>query len=333
MAGSASLRLPAVVGSSALASAADFATDRAAAAAASAVPAAPGALALPSNAVPRATSGAWRPAALFSHALVALSLLVLAFVAACALVPGWLAPQLPTDMRSDAILQAPGLAHWFGTDQFGRDVYSLVVFGARQSLLIGVAAVLIGSTLGVSLGLLAGYAGGWLDALLMRATDIWMAVPSLLLAIALATALGPSLTNTIVAISVASIPRYARILRGQAMAVRSRAFVEAARAAGASHLAILRGHILPHCMAPILVMATLGIGSAILAGSSLSFLGMGVNDELPDWGYLLTQGRGYLTVAWWTVTFPGLAITALVVSVNLLGDALRRRLDPRAAAR
>ncbi len=263
--------------------------------------------------------------------LLGLSLLLLGFVAACSLVPQWIAPYVPTDMDSNAVLHAPGAAHWFGTDQFGRDVFSLVVHGARQSLLIGLAAVLIGSTVGVSLGLLAGYAGGWIDTLLMRFTDVWMAIPNLLLAIALATALGPSLTNTIIAISIASIPRYARVLRSQAIAVRSRAFVEAARAGGASHFAILRGHILPHCMAPILVMSTLGIGSAILAGSSLSFLGMGVNDELPDWGYLLTQGRGYLTVAWWTVTFPGLAITALVIAVNLLGDDLRRRLDPRQA--
>jgi peptide/nickel transport system permease protein len=261
--------------------------------------------------------------------LVWLSLAVLCAVTLCAIAPGWIAPHAPTDMHSDAILRAPGAAHWFGTDQFGRDVFSLVVHGARQSLLIGVAAVGVGCSVGVSLGLLAGYAGGWVDALLMRFTDVWMAVPGLLLAIAIATALRPSITNTILAISVAAVPRYARVLRGQAMAVRGRAFVEAARAAGASHFAILRGHILPHCMAPILVLATLGIGSSILAGSSLSFLGLGVNDEVPDWGYLLTQGRGYLTVAWWTVTFPGLAITLLVISVNLLGDALRRRLDPR----
>ncbi len=267
------------------------------------------------------------------HALVALSLLLLIMVAACAIAPAWIAPYASTTMHSDAILQPPGAGHWFGTDQFGRDVFSLVVHGARQSLLIGVAAVLVGCSVGVSVGLLAGYVGGWLDALLMRLTDVWMAVPNLLLAIAIATALKPSLTNTILAISVAAVPRYARVLRGQAMAVRGRAFVEASRAAGASHLAILRGHILPHCGAPILVLATLGVGTSILAGSSLSFLGLGVNDESPDWGYLLTQGRGYLTVAWWTVTFPGLAITTLVISVNLLGDALRRKLDPRQGPR
>jgi len=265
--------------------------------------------------------------------LVVVSLSVLAFVAACAAFPSWIAPYLPSDMRSDAILMAPGAGHWFGTDQFGRDVFSLVVYGARQSVLIGVFAVLLSCSAGVAIGLTAGYAGGWLDTALMRLVDIWMAIPSILLAIALSTVLGPSLINTIFAVSVTTIPRYARVLRGQALSVRNRPFIEASRAAGASHFAILRRHILPHCSAQIFVMATLGVGGSILIGSGLSFLGLGVNDERPDWGYLLTQGRSYLTVAWWTVTYPGLAITSLVISVNLLGDALRRRFDPRSAPR
>jgi peptide/nickel transport system permease protein len=265
--------------------------------------------------------------------LVPVSLSLLLFVAACAAFPAAIAPYLPTDMHNDAILSAPSRAYWFGTDQFGRDIFSLVIYGARQSVLLGIFAVSISCTVGVSIGLTAGYAGGWLDTVLMRFIDIWMAIPGILLAIALSTVLGPSLVNTILAISIASIPRYARILRGQALSVRSRPFIEASRAAGASHFAILRRHVLPHCSVQIMVMATLGVGSSILAGSGLSFLGLGVNDEQPDWGFLLTQGRGYLSVAWWTVTFPGLAITSLVVSVNLLGDALRRRFDPRSAPR
>ncbi len=267
------------------------------------------------------------------NVLIGASLLTLAFVIACAVFPAVIAPSLPTDMHADAILARPGTLHWFGTDQFGRDVFSLVVYGARQSVLIGVFAVLISCTFGVSIGLVAGYAGGWLDTALMRVVDVWMSIPNILLAIALSTVLGPSLHNTILAISLVTIPRYARVLRGQALAVRSRPFIEASRAAGASHWSILRRHVLPHCSAQILVLATLGVGTAILTGSALSFLGLGVNDERPDWGFLLTQGRSYLTVAWWTVTFPGLAITSLVVSVNLLGDALRRRLDPRSAPR
>jgi peptide/nickel transport system permease protein len=281
---------------------------------------------------PEATPS-WLGRLRLTDVLVVASLGVLAFVVACAAFPAAIAPHLPTDMQSDAILLQPGSGHWFGTDQFGRDVFSLVVYGARQSVLIGVFAVLISCSVGVSIGLAAGYAGGFIDTALMRLMDIWMAIPSILLAIALSTVLGPSLINTIFAVSVTTIPRYARVLRGQALSVRSRPFIEASRAAGASHFAILRRHILPHCSVQILVLATLGVGGSILIGSGLSFLGLGVNDERPDWGYLLTQGRSYLTVAWWTVTYPGLAITSLVVSVNLLGDALRRRFDPRSAPR
>jgi len=265
--------------------------------------------------------------------LVFASLLMLLFVGLCAAFPGAIAPYLPTDMQTEAILSHPSQAHWFGTDQFGRDVFSLVVYGARQSVLIGIFAVLISCSVGVAIGLTAGYAGGWVDTALMRFIDIWLSIPNILLAIALSTVLGPSLTNTIFAISITTIPRYARVLRGQALSVRGRPFIEASRSAGASHFSILRRHILPHCSAQILVLATLGVGTSILIGSGLSFLGLGVNDERPDWGFLLTQGRGYLTVAWWTVTFPGLAITSLVVSINLLGDALRRHFDPRSAPR
>jgi peptide/nickel transport system ATP-binding protein len=272
-------------------------------------------------------SGGWRPQ--FDDVLTVAAFLAIAFVVACAAAPGPIAPYLQTDMRADAILSAPGRGHLFGTDQFGRDVFSLVVYGARPSLLIGVFSVVTGSLIGVSIGLVAGYAGGWLDMGLMRFIDVWMAIPGILLAISVSTALGPSPVTLIIAVGIAAIPRYARVIRGQALAVRGGAFVEAARVAGASHRAILFRHVLPHCAAPIIIMATLGIGGSILVGSGLSFLGLGTNDERPDWGYLLTQGRGYLTVAWWTVTYPGLAITVLVVAVNLVGDALRRRLDPR----
>lgn len=254
------------------------------------------------------------------------------FVAVAALVPELLAPYAATTMH-ETVLGPPSGQHWFGTDQFGRDVLSLIVFGARQSLLIGLSATVVGASVGVALGLIAGYAGGWLDMAIMRFIDVWMAVPGILLAIALATALGPSLTTTVFAVSVAFVPRYARVLRGQALAVRAQPFVLAARANGASHFAILRGHVLRHCVGPILVMATLGVGSSILIGSGLSFLGLGVNDERPDWGFLLSQGRGYLSVAWWTVTYPGLAIALLVISVNWLGDAVRRRLDPHSVRR
>jgi peptide/nickel transport system permease protein len=268
------------------------------------------------------------PARLGSPLTLGSVLVVLSFVL-CAVAPEWVATHSPTDMEAGAVLAAPSRAHHFGTDQFGRDVFSLLVFGARQSLLVGISAVIVGSGIGVSIGLVAGYFGRWLDMLLMRFVDVWMAIPNVLLAIALSMALGPSLTTTILAVSVASVPRYARVLRGRTLVVKSQGFVLAARASGASHAAILRGHVLPHSFAPVLVLATLGVSWAILMAAGLSFLGLGVNDDHPDWGYQLTQGRAYLTVAWWSVTYPGLALTALVVSVNLVGDALRRRLDPR----
>jgi peptide/nickel transport system permease protein len=265
--------------------------------------------------------------------LLVAALVVIGVLVACSVIPDVLAPYRGTEMLSQAALQAPQWHHLFGTDQFGRDVLSLVIHGARQSLALAFFATIVACGAGAFVGLAAGYAGGVLDMIVMRVVDAWMAIPSMLLAIAVCTALGPSLSTTILAVSTSLAPRYARILRAQAMAVRSRGFVEASRASGASHAAILRGHILPHCVGPILVIATLGAGWAIIIGSSLSFLGFGVSDDHPDWAYLIAQGRGYLTVAWWTVTFPGLAIAAFVVATNLLGDALRRRLDPRSANR
>jgi peptide/nickel transport system permease protein len=258
-----------------------------------------------------------------------LSWLWLALVAAAALCPQALAPFSPTDMRVDQILRAPGWGHLFGTDQFGRDVLSLVIYGARQSMLIGLFSVGVGGGLGILFGLGAGYLGRGVDAVVMRLIDIWMAIPSTLLAIIVATALGPSLFHTILAIGVVSIPRYTRVVRGQVLSVRRRPFVDAARSVGTSHLGILVRHIAPHCASPVLVLLTLGVGHAILMGSALSFLGLGVVEERPDWGYLLTEGRSYLTVAWWISTFPGLAVTALLVAINVLGDRLRGRMNPR----
>ncbi|OCT13983.1 D-ala-D-ala transporter subunit [Paenibacillus pectinilyticus] len=256
------------------------------------------------------------------------SALLVGFLVVCALVPQWIATFSPTDM-TDATLQMPGWAHIFGTDQFGRDIFSLLVYGSRQSLLTGVGSVLIGGLIGAILGLIAGYVGGIIDSILMRAIDIVMAIPGILLAISVSVALGSSYFTIIVAVSVASVPGYARVIRGQVIAIKSRAFIEAARAVGTSHLDMMFKHILPNCLSPLLVMGTLGIGSAILVGSSLSFLGLGEIREIPDWGTLLSQGRGMLTVAWWIAVFPGLSITFLVVSVNLIGDELRNRLDPK----
>lgn len=255
--------------------------------------------------------------------------LVVLFIVACAIVPQWIAPYAPTDMLTDRIMQAPSAAHLFGTDYFGRDIFSVVVHGSRDSLFIGFASVLVGGLIGGTIGALSGYAGGWVDTVLMRLNDILMTIPGILLALAIAGALGPSLFNVVLAVAVSAIPGYARVMRAQIMSIKNRTFVKAAGSIGASPLRIFWRHVLPNSLSPLLVMATIGIGTSILTGSGLSFLGLGVLREVPDWGTLLSQGRGYLTVAWWMCTFPGLAITAFVLSVNIIGDRLRDHLDPK----
>jgi len=264
---------------------------------------------------------------------IALPSTILLLALACAVFPGLIAPFHPTDMDRAAILQAPNAAHLLGTDQFGRDILSLLIYGARQTLLVGVGAVSLGIVLGGAIGLASGYAGGAVDLALMRLLEIWTSVPDLLLMIVIASVLRPSLPNMILIIGVVLTPRYARVMRSQVMAVKHRSFVAAAHALGASHASIVRRHILPHCLSPMLVMATLGLAGSILIGATLSFIGLSVVDDRPDWGFLLSQARGYLTVAWWFGLFPGLAITALVISVSLLGDQLRQRFDPRAKGR
>jgi len=261
--------------------------------------------------------------------VIAAPVLVIALMLLCAIVPGWLAPFDPTDMDGDAVLQAPSAAHLLGTDNFGRDLFTLLIYGARESLLLGACAVVLGGVAGGLIGLVAGTGGRAVDMVLMRLMDIWMSVPDILLAIVIAASLGASTTNTILAVGVVTIPRYARVMRAQVIATRSRSFVEASRQVGSSPVSVVLRHILPHTLSPMLVMVTLGVANAILIGASLSFIGLGVVDDRPDWGFLLSQGRSYLGVAWWFATLPGLAITALVVSINMLGDALRSRLDPR----
>lgn len=264
-----------------------------------------------------------------SKVLLGFSLFTLAFLVLCAIVPSWIAPYSPTDMMTDQLLKSPSFSHPLGTDQFGRDVWTLVIYGSQQSLVMGVVSVVIGGFIGTLFGLLAGYWGGIVDSLFMRFNDILMTIPGILLAIAISVALGPSFFNVILAISVATIPGKARVVRSQVISIRNRPFIDAARAVGTSHLEIMVRHILPNCFSPLLVMMTIGVGSSILVGTGLSFLGLGVVKEIPDWGYMLSQGRSYMTVAWWVATFPGLAITLLVIVVNLIGDEIRDRMDPK----
>ncbi|MBB3112492.1 peptide/nickel transport system permease protein [Paenibacillus phyllosphaerae] len=264
-----------------------------------------------------------------ADALLVLAGAVVLLIIACAIVPGWIAPYAPTEMLTDNILKPPSTDHLFGTDYFGRDIFSVVVHGSRDSLFIGFASVLIGGLAGGIIGAVSGYVGGIADTILMRCNDILMTIPGILLALAIAGALGPGMFNIVLAVAVASIPGYARVMRAQIISIKSRTFIAASSSMGASPMHIFWRHVLPNALSPLLVMATIGIGTSILTGSGLSFLGLGLLREVPDWGTLLSQGRGYLTVAWWMCTFPGLAITLFVLAVNIIGDRLRDDMDPK----
>lgn len=226
-------------------------------------------------------------------------------------------------------LQAPSGKHWLGTDEFGRDIFARIVHGARVSLTVGIVAVSISIIFGGILGAISGYYGGKLDNIIMRAMDIFLAVPSILLAIAIVSALGPSIINLMIAIAISSIPRYARIVRASVLSIRDQEFIEAARAIGASNTRIILRHIIPNSLAPVIVQGTLGVASAILSTAGLSFIGLGIQPPAPEWGSMLSGGRQYLRYAWWVTTFPGVAIMITILSLNLLGDGLRDALDPR----
>jgi peptide/nickel transport system permease protein len=243
------------------------------------------------------------------------------------------APQLssfdPVQMVPRARLQPPGPEHWFGTDAFGRDIFARVLYGARVSLQIGFVAVGIAMAIGVTLGLIAGYAGGVAESLIMRLIDMMLAFPGILLALAIVAILGPDLFNAMIAVGVSASPTYARVARASVKQTKELPYVEAALQSGARHWRIVLVHILPNVVAPLVVVATIGIGQAIIAGASLSFLGLGARPPTPEWGLLLSEGRNYLRHAWWIATFPGIAIMVTVLSVNLLGDGMRDALDPR----
>ena len=226
-------------------------------------------------------------------------------------------------------LKGPSAEHWLGTDEFGRDIFARLVHGARVSLKVGIIAVGISIILGGILGALAGFYGGRIDNIIMRIMDVFLAVPSILLAIAIVSALGPSIINLLVAISISSVPRYARIVRASVLSIRDQEFVEAARAIGANNARIIFRHIIPNSLAPVIVQGTLGVASAILSTAGLSFIGLGIQPPAPEWGSMLSGGRQYLRYAWWVTTFPGVAIMITILSLNLLGDGLRDALDPR----
>jgi peptide/nickel transport system permease protein len=227
------------------------------------------------------------------------------------------------------VLRPPSAQHWFGTDDVGRDILSRVIYGTRVSPLVAVLVLLVASVAGIPLGVVAGYFGGWLDEAIMRVTDIFLAFPPLLLALAFAAVLPPSLTSLVIAISVTWWPWYTRLIRGQAASVAGRPYVESCRALGISAPRILLRHVLPNSITPLLVQVSLDFGGVILTASALSFLGLGAQDPTPDWGLMVAEGQNYFTTAWWVVTFPGLAILVIAFAFTLLGDGLRDLLDPK----
>jgi peptide/nickel transport system permease protein len=259
----------------------------------------------------------------------AAGLLVILIFTFCALFPFAVAPYGYDDQDLEAKFLPPSREHFFGTDFFGRDIFSRVIYGSRISLTIGVISVAVSCTIGVFLGCIAGYFGGTADNVLMRLMDILMAIPSILLAIAVVASLGIGFQNMILAISISPIPQYARLVRGSVLSLKHKDFITAAYSDGAGDWWTIRRHILPNCLAPIIVQATTNIAVAILTASSLSFIGLGIVPPAPEWGAMLAAGRSFFRDYWFVVTFPGLAIMFSVLAFNLLGDGLRDALDPK----
>jgi len=254
---------------------------------------------------------------------------IILLMALMAIFAPLIAPYDPVQIDLRSRLQAPSWAHFFGTDNVGRDIFSRIVYGARVSLLIGLAVIGLAGTVGSLLGATAGYFGGKLDNFIMRCMDVILSFPSLVLAMALAAALGPSLRNAILAVAVVQIPKFARMARGEALAIREKIFVKAAKVSGFRAPWIIIHHILPNCMGSLMVLATLTIGDTILVAASLSFIGLGAQPPTPEWGAMVSSGRDFIPEQWWYPTFPGLFIVFTVIGFNIFGDALRDVLDPR----
>ncbi len=283
--------------------------------------------------VPR---GAALRLAVRGNPLLVAGLLIAAALVTIAIFAPLIAPY-PADAGSAthplASFLAPSSHHWFGTDDVGRDVFSRVLYGARISLLVAAIVIVFSCLVGIPLGIAAGYFGGIVDNVLMRVTDIFLAFPALLLALALASVLTPSVGNATLAIAVTWWPWYARLARGQAASVAGRPYIASCRALGISPLRSLFRHVLPNSVTPLIVQASLDVGGVILTAAALSFLGLGAQDPTPEWGLLVSQGESYFTTQWWLVTFPGAAILIAALAFNLIGDGLRDRLDPRRATR
>ncbi|HEY8450640.1 MAG: ABC transporter permease [Micromonosporaceae bacterium] len=262
--------------------------------------------------------------------LAMFALAVLAVFVVVGVFAPLLAPYDPNHQDlSNRLLPPLSDGHVLGTDVLGRDVLSRLIHGTRASLVVGFVAVALSSVIGVAVGLVSGYFGGWIDTVFMRIVDAWLAFPFLLLAIAIVAIIGPGLRNIIIALVITSWVIYARLVRGETLSLREREFVLSARGLGASRLSLMVGHILPNVLAPIMVVATLELGVVIVTEASLSFLGLGADASQPSWGNMLADGRAYLTQAWWLATLPGIAIFVVVLAVNIIGDGIRDALDPR----
>lgn len=258
--------------------------------------------------------------------LLGIFLLILTALLASRIAPY---PEDVIQAHTEEINQPPSLRHFFGTDDLGRDIFSRVIYGSRISLVVGTLVTGLALLIGVPLGVIAGSSGAVVDETIMRVTDIFLSFPHLLLAMAISALLGPNLRNVMIAIAVSWWPWYTRLARSAAISVRERDFVEASRAIGSSGVRILRKHILPNCLTPIIIQASLDIGAAILTTASLSFLGLGAQPPTPEWGLMITIGRRFFLSSWWPVVFPGIAIFVTVLFFNLVGDGLRDILDPK----
>jgi peptide/nickel transport system permease protein len=266
---------------------------------------------------------------LYKNKMALLSFGFLVFLVLVALLADVIAPYSYEEQNLDEMLVGPNSAHWFGTDEYGRDILSRIIFGSRISLEVGFVAVFFSVTIGGIIGAISGYYGKKIDNILMRSMDILLAIPGILLAIAIVNVLGPGLMNVMIAVGIASIPTYARIVRASVLSIREQEFVESARAIGENDFSIIFRYILPNSLAPIIVQATLGVAWAILSAAGLSFLGLGLQPPTPEWGAMLSAGRQYIFDAWWITTFPGLAIVLIVLALNIFGDGIRDALDPK----
>jgi peptide/nickel transport system permease protein len=281
-------------------------------------------------AAPSRTQPRWRVwRRMRRHRLAMVGLAFLGLLILCALFADLISPYKPLDQAMNIRLKPPSAAHLLGTDDFGRDILTRILYGSRVSLQIGFVAVGIAATIGILIGLTSGYFGGWVDGVLMRCMDVLLAFPAVLLAVTIMALLGPSTTNVMIAIGIAYIPQFARVVRGSVLTVKPNEYVQAARAAGASELRMLTYHVAPGTIGPIIVQVSLALAFAILAEAALSFLGLGTQPPTPTWGSMLSFGREFIREAPWFTFFPGFAIFLTVLSLNLVGDGLSDALDPR----